>query len=189
MNKPFPSTRLVLAAILGNFALGAFMLFGTLARLTDFAEGLEPFDLRPRGYSIGEARTLITMLGEEGRRYYTGIHQWVANIYPLTFLIAHGLLLWWITADGRLRRRAVPFRWRWALLLLPAAEVVPDFVEHIRIGEMIAAGPEVEGSIVAAASIATQAKILLTGVTEIVTVLLLVIVVMRWALLRRARAG
>lgn len=189
MGKSFPSTRLVLAAMLANFALGAFMLFGTLARLTDLAEGLEPFDLRPRGYSIGEARTLITMLGEEGRRYYIGIHQWAANAYPLTFLISHGLLFWWITANGRLRQRPIPFRWRCALLLLPTAEVVPDYVENIRIRDMIAAGPEVESSIVAEASMATQAKILLTGITEIVTVLLLVIVVVRWALLRRARAG
>jgi hypothetical protein len=182
------STRLVIGALVVNLALGAFMVFGTLARLSDFAEGLEPFDLRPGGYSIGEARTLIALLGEEGRRYYLSVHQWVANLYPLTFLVSRCLLLWWLTADGRLVAGRIRLRWRYALLLLPLAEAVPDYLENIRIRDMLNAGAGLESELVASASAATQAKILLTGMTELVCILLAVAVFARWQLTRKKPA-
>jgi hypothetical protein len=188
MRSPFPSGRLVAASLLISAALGAVMLFGTLGRISVLAEGLEPFDLRPRGYSIGEARALIALLGEEGRRYYATVHQWAANLYPLTFLVSRGLLFWWLTADGRIAERPIPKIWRYALLLLPAAEVVPDYLENVRIMEMLAAGSEVGGDVVAAASLATQAKILLTGLTEFAVLLLGIIAIAR-SLRRRAGPG
>lgn len=168
----FLSTRLVLAALLVNLALGGFMLFGTLARLSEFADGLEPFDLRPRGYSIGEARTLIVLMGEEGRRYYLTVHAWVANLYPVTFLISRGLLICWLTEPGRAFGGPIRTMWRIAFLALPVVEMVPDYLENLRIQEMLEAGNTLESGLVASASAATQTKILLTGLTELMCVVL-----------------
>ncbi len=180
MPSTFPSTRLLLIALGINLALGAVMLFGTLAHLTELADGLEPFDLRPLGYSIGEARTLIALMGEEGRRYYSSVHQWVAIVYPLTFLVSRCLLLWWLTADDRLIEGRIRLRWRFALLLLPIAEAVPDYIEDFRIAAMFAAGRDLESDLVAAASAATQTKIFLTVLTEIVCISLVA-----WGVMRR----
>lgn len=185
----FPSTRIVLAALAVNLGLGAFMLFGTLARLTELADGLEPFDLRPRGYSIGEARTLIALMGEEGRRYYSGLHQWVANLYPLTFLISRSFLMLWLTSGVRITATPIPLRWRLALLLLPLAEMVPDYLENFRIQEMLSAGADLESDLVASASAATQTKILLTGLTELVCIVLAAMALVRWHAARRKPAG
>ncbi len=179
MRSPFPATRLVLAVLAINLALGAFMLFGTLAHLTELADGLEPFDLRPRGYSIGEARTLIAIMGEEGQRYYSTVHQWIANIYPLTFLASRGLLIWWLTGTGRALSSSFHPVLRVGLLLLPAAEVVPDYLENVRILEMLRAGGSLESDLVASASAATQTKIWLTGLTELVCVILAAMTVFR----------
>lgn len=182
----FPSTRIVLLALVANLALGAFMVFGTLARVSEFADGLEPFDLRPRGYSIGEARTLIALMGEEGRRYYLTVHQWVANAYPLTFLVSRSFLLLWLTSPGRVSDNPIRLRWRLALLLLPLAEVVPDYLENIRIQEMLRAGADLESELVASASAATQTKILLTGLTELACIVLAAITGVR-SYMRRGR--
>lgn len=187
MKTTSPSGRLVLFALALNVAVGVLMVFGTLAHLTELADGLEPFDLRPRGYSIGEARMLIAMLGEEGRRYYVGVHQWAANIYPATFLLSRGLVLWWLTENGRISDRPLPLTWRYALLFLPIAEVVPDYLENIRILDMLAAGPDrLRPELVAAASMATQAKIVLTGLTELAVLVTGTIAFARWLKRRSA---
>jgi hypothetical protein len=186
--SPFPSRRLVVLALVINIALGAVMVFGTLARVTEFADGLEPFDLRPRGYSIGEARTLIVLMGEEGRRYYATVHQWVANLYPMTFLFSRGLLIWWLTAPGRVTPGRLHPAMRFALLLIPVVELVPDYLENVRILEMLSTGGALDSDLVASASADTQTKILLTALTELTCVVLAAMALFRWASSRR-RAG
>ena len=56
MDRQFPSGRWVLAILLVSIVLWAAMVFGTLAHLRRLAGGLDPFDVRPFGYSTGQAR-------------------------------------------------------------------------------------------------------------------------------------
>ena len=68
----------------------------------------QPFDLRPRGYSVGEARALLTMLGDAGRAYYADVQLALDTIYPATYALSRALAIWWLTMPGRLR--AAPLR-------------------------------------------------------------------------------
>ncbi len=175
---------LVLAVLAINLALLAVMMFGTLAHLAGLADGAEPFDLRPLGYSVGDARALLQLLGEEGRTYYVRAQLAVDSIYPATYAVSRGLLLWWLTMPGRLPS-VMRTRWRIAMLMLPLFAAAFDYFENARIAAMLLSGPLVDAALVASASHATQAKSLLTLLTEALVVVLGVRVVLSW---RRARA-
>jgi len=175
---------LVVAALVINLALYAAMKFGTLAHLAGLAEGAEPFDLRPLGYTVGDARALLQLLGEEGRTYYVRAQLALDSIYPATYGLSRGLLLWWLTMPDRL---ADPLRTRWriAMLMLPIFAAVFDYFENARIAAMLLSGPLVDAGLVASASHATQAKSLLTLLTEALVIVIAVRAALHW---RRRRA-
>ena len=175
---------LVFGALAVNLALYALEMFGTLARLAGMAEGSEPFDLRPLGYTVGDARALLALLGEEGRAYYATAQLALDSIYPATYAFSRVLLLWWLTMPGRL---ASPMSrgWRIAMLALPVFATAFDYFENARIAAMLVRGAEVDPALVASASLATQAKSLLTLLTDILVVVLAVRALLQW---RRGRA-
>lgn len=175
---------LVLAVLAINLALQATTMFGTLAHLAGLA-GAEPFDLRPLGYSVGDARALLQLLGEEGRTYYVRAQLALDSILPATYALSRGLLLWWLTMPGRLPG-VIRVRWRIALLVLPIAATAFDYFENARIAAMLLSGPNLDAALVASASFATQAKFLLSLLTELLVIVLAVRVLMQW---RRQRAG
>jgi len=176
---------LVLAVLAINFALLAVMMFGTLAHLIGLAEGAEPFDLRPLGYTVGDARALLQLLGEEGRTYYVRAQLAVDSIYPATYALSRALLLWWLTMPGRLPN-VMRTRWRIALLMFPIFAAAFDYFENARIAAMLLSGPELDPILVASASLATQAKSLLTLFTEVLVIILSVRVLLFW---RRRKAA
>jgi hypothetical protein len=106
MARDFPSGRLVVLVLALSVALWAIMVYGTLARLTDMAGGDVPFDMRPLGYRVGQARSLLAALGEAGRAYYADVQLVLDTIYPVTYALSRGLLLWWLTMPRRL-----PYEW------------------------------------------------------------------------------
>jgi hypothetical protein len=55
-------------ALIVSFALWSVVVFGTRAYLRRTAGGLEPFDLRPFGYTSDEARALLYALNDVGPR-------------------------------------------------------------------------------------------------------------------------
>jgi hypothetical protein len=175
----------VVAVLALNIALYAVMMFGTLAHLTGLAEGAEPFDLRPLGYGVGDARALLELLGEEGRTYYARAQLALDSVYPATYALSRGLLLWWLTMPGR-QPSAMRIGWRIAALMLPLFAAAFDYFENARIAAMLLSGPLVDASLVASASHATQAKSLLTLLTEALVVVLGVRAVLHW---RRHRAA
>ena len=105
-------------------------MFGTLAHLSEMAEGAEPFDLRPLGYGIGDARNLLHLLGEEGRAYYASAQLALDSIYPATYAFSRVLVLWWLTMPWRI---AMPRPWRLAMLVLPLSAAGFDYYENARI--------------------------------------------------------
>ncbi len=188
MRTPFPSGRLVASALFVSIALWAVMMYGTLAHLTDMAGGDVPFDMRPLGYRVGQARSLLATLGEDGRAYYAHVQLALDAIYPATYALSRGLLLWWLTMPGRLGVRATPITIRVGLLVPPLAAAAFDYFENSRIATMLIIGPSVDPDLVAIASGATIAKSAATIITEIAAVALLMIAGVHWWLRKRAQA-
>ena len=131
----FPSGRLVLGLLAVSIALWAVMVFGTLAHLSDVAEGAQPFDVRPLGYSVGEARALLTMLGEAGRAYYANVQLVLDTVYPATYALSRALAIWWLTMPGRLRTAPIAAAIRLVLIVPPLAAAGFDYWENALIGK------------------------------------------------------
>jgi len=180
MPARFPSGRLVAAVLVVSFVLWAVMVFGTLAHLAGIAEGADPFDLRPLGYGVGEARAFLKLLGDAGRAYYAHVQLTLDTIYPATYAVSRGLLLWWLTSPGRLGGRQWPLLWRVAVLVPPVLTAGFDYLENARIAAMLAIGPQVAAELVAAASLATQIKSVMGLMTELTATVLAAIAVVRW---------
>jgi hypothetical protein len=174
------SGRVVLGLLAISIALWAVMVFGTLAHLSDVAEGAQPFDMRPLGYSVGEARTLLTMLGEAGRAYYAGVQLVLDTVYPATYGLSRALAIWWLTMPGRLRAAPLPAVVRWMLIVPPIAAAALDYRENSLIFKMLAAGPAVTEEIVSSASAATQLKSIAGACAELTMVGFAVVVFVRW---------
>jgi hypothetical protein len=184
--KQFPPSGHVFVVMVVNIALWAYMVFVSLAYLRRIAGGLEPFDLRPVGYSVEEARALLFALSQIGRDYYANIQLSLDNAYPATYALSRGLLLLWLTLPGRTSDRPIPWGPRLTLLALPAIAAAFDYLENDGISAMLAAGPQVDAELVARASFWTQAKSLAALVTETVSIGLLAVAFVRWQHRRRA---
>jgi hypothetical protein len=169
----------VIVALIVSFALWAAMLFWTLAYLRRIAGGLEPFELRPFGYTVEEARTLLHALSDIGRAYYADVQLQLDTAYPALYALSRGLLLLWLTTAGRTAQRPLPLPVRIALLALPLLAAWFDYAENNAIAAMLTAGPQVGADLVARASFWTQAKWLVGLLTEVTCVTLLAIAFMR----------
>ena len=179
-SRQFPSTAHVIVALVISLGLWAIMVFWTLAYLRRLAGGLEPFDLRPFGYDVGEARALLFALSEIGRDYYANVQLTLDTAYPATYALSRGLLLWWLTLPGRVANRAFPLPARSALVALPIITAGFDYLENAGIAAMLAAGPQVDADLVAWASFWTQAKSMVGLVTEVTAMFLLLVAFARW---------
>src|SRR5437016_5747072 len=94
--KQFPRSGHVFVLMLVSIALWAVMVFGPLAYLRRTAGGLEPFDLRPFGYTVEDARALLFALSQVGRDYYANVQLSLDNAYPTTFALSRAMLLLWL---------------------------------------------------------------------------------------------
>ena len=64
------------------------MFFGPLAQLERLADGLMPFDIRPKGYNYAEARALLEAIGgERGCRYYAVPELVIDTLYPPLYAV------------------------------------------------------------------------------------------------------
>lgn len=180
MRPPAISGRWVLAIMLLSIALWAAMVFGTLAHLRLLAGGLDPFDVRPFGYSVGEARLLLDALGDAGREFYARVQLRLDAFYPATYALSRGLMLWWLTAPERLHAAPMALPLRILFTGMPAAAAVFDYAENIQIGRMLAAGSNVDSDVIEAASRMTVLKSLISAMTETCVIVLAVIAGLRW---------
>jgi hypothetical protein len=179
-NEQFPRTAHVVVALIVSFALWGVMVFWTLAYLRRVAGGLEPFDLRPFGYTPEEARALLFALSSVGRTYYTDVQLQLDTAYPALYALSRGLLLFWVTAPGRTAARPIPLPARLALLILPLVTAWFDYFENEGIAAMLAAGPQAGEELIERSSFWTRAKSLAGLATELVCVTLAAIAFVRW---------
>lgn len=185
VRSPEISGRWVLAILLVSIALWAVMVFGTLAHLRRLADGLDPFDVRPFGYSVGEARLLLDALGDAGRDFYARVQLRLDALYPATYALSRGLMLWWLTAPGRLRAAPIALPLRIIFVGMPAAAAAFDYAENLQIGRMLAAGSSIDSSVIEAASRMTVFKSVMSSITETCVIVLAIIAGLRWRRRRR----
>jgi hypothetical protein len=179
-NEQFPRTAHVVVALIVSFALWGVMVFWTLAYLRRTAGGLEPFDLRPFGYTPEEARKLLHALSSIGRKYYADVQLQLDTAFPAVYALSRGLLLFWVTAPGRTAARPLPLPARLVLLILPLATAWFDYFENGGIAAMLAADQRASDELIERTSFWTRAKSLAALATELVCVMLAAIAFVRW---------
>jgi hypothetical protein len=106
--RRFPSGFLVAALLVASGLMWAVMFFGPLVHLTQLADGLTPFDVRPGGYSYTDARAFLEALGAQGRAYYASPELILDTFYPPLYAVSRGLALWWLTMPGCVREAPLP---------------------------------------------------------------------------------
>lgn len=162
--------RVVFWAMLGAMlAVYGSMLFWSLPKLSALSGGQVMFDLRPGGYSMGQARDILTALGDEGRAFYQNVQHRLDLVYPA--LMAGVLIMsyWrlfkpaWATGFG-------------AIAVLAAAF---DYLENAAVSTMLTAGPaDLTAEMAAAASRWTQVKSIVVSVA--MTLLLIGLIRAGW---------
>ena len=128
------------------------MAFWTLPAIRAEAGGLQPFDLRPTGYSYDESVAFLTALSEEGLRLYGGPQAMLDAIYPGLLFATLGIALWALTEGVQRTTRIM-------LVAVCAIGMGADMFENMRVREMLIAGPGgVTVEMVEAASFLTVLK-------------------------------
>jgi len=152
-----------------------------LPRIAAAAGGLTPFDLRPAGYSLAEARAFVTALPPDAARFYMEVQQRLDTAYPALLALMLGIALWQFS-------RGAPQWQRLAGVALCAATAGFDWLENARVAAMLQAGPEgLTAPLAEAASRATLAKSVLGAAA--MTVVLALALARLWQKMRRNRHG
>jgi hypothetical protein len=184
--KQFPSGLPVAALLVASGLMWAVMFFGPLARLSHLADGLTPFDIRPKGYSYADARAFLEAIGEQGRKYYASPELVIDTFYPPLYAVSRGLALWWLTMPGRVREAPLPLKVRYVLVTVPILMASLDLVENACIAVMLWTWPDLSHGLVEISNLATRVKIIAGVLTEVLMGVLAAIWLLRWGMRRRA---
>ena len=76
------------AVILVTGAVYLTMLLWSLPAIARMADGIPPFDMRPTGYSVDEARDFLSALSTEGRAFYLDVQHWLDFAFPGLFALS-----------------------------------------------------------------------------------------------------
>lgn len=179
-------STIVFAALALNLLIGAIMIFGTLPRLHHLAHGQLPFDLRPWGYGPADAYALLRALDERGRDFYARVQLPIDMVYPATYALSRGVLLWWLTVPGRLIDRPVSLPVRMVLVALPIITALFDYRENSGIAAILADGQNASINLIASTSFMTQAKLGFGFLTEVLCAIFVLVAIGRWYWRKRA---
>ena len=114
--------RIVLIFFALAIAAYLVMLLVTIPAIRESTGGVEVFDLRYMGYSVDEARFILSSLPEAAKSYYSGVQIPIDFAYPLLLALFGAFTLGWAR-----RRVAIP---RWTIVL-PFFVVFFDYLENI----------------------------------------------------------
>ncbi|GAA6181153.1 hypothetical protein NBRC116594_25910 [Shimia sp. NS0008-38b] len=125
------------------------MLFWSLPVISASAGGLVPFDMRPTGYSVQDARQFLAALSEEGRDFYLSVQLRLDLLYPA--------LLGMMLVIGFQRVFGTP--WSTVFSVVALIMVSADYLENYMISIMLHGGASgINDSVVALASFWTTCK-------------------------------
>lgn len=150
----------VIAAALAALVFYLAMLVYTVPRLARGAGGLAMFDMRPLGYTHGEAIAYLRALTPEARQFYLTVQHGIDTPFPILLALATALAIAYLTRPGDPRMVALPVPIRMPLLFVVCPLMAAlDLGENRAVAAMLRAEPEHVGEqMVAAASALTVAK-------------------------------
>jgi len=171
--KQLGSAKFTIVSSAAAASVYLVMIFWTLQHLRQVA-GVPPFDMQPLGYSVLEARQLLTALGKQGRHYYLTYQIPLDLIYPaLLALTLISILRWSAGRAGfpRAIRAGIP-------LALGAATL--DYLENAFVAAMLIEGPGCSEILIRLASAATMLKSLATTAALIAVLLVCTSILWRY---------
>lgn len=158
--------RTVFKFFIGALIIYVLMLFYSIPKIEDYAQGMKILDLLPSGYTYEYVMSLFDKLGEVGRNLYLYLQLPLDFIYPGLFAISCSLLLFWLYLKVINKNSKVFY-----LCLAPFVAGVFDYVENMNILYMLISYPNLTELQVAITSTATIFK---SGFTIIFWFLLII---------------
>jgi hypothetical protein len=158
-----------------TIAVYVVMVNWSLPLISEQANGLRPFDLKPIGYDYAEAKAFLAALTPEGADLYLRVQHTLDSLYP-ALLAATLFFAIVLIAPKSLGA------WRWVIALIAIPGAVFDYLENAAVSAMIAAGPDgITEADVADASLWTVLKSAFTTIAFVVLLAFLVV----WVFSRR----
>ena len=149
------------------------MIFFTIPKLTDFANGLQIFYINLNGYSFAYAKELLGNLGKSGRHLYR-LRQWpLVFVCPLLFMMSNVLILsFFLKKIGKLES--------WFLLVLfPVISGVFDYLENFGLIYLLTSYPRISEIGVRIISTFTVIKSLFTSLYFVILLFVLAILIFK----------
>jgi len=147
------------------------MILWSLPLLTEITGGVIPFDLRPGGYTFGEALVFLEAINESGRSFYLNTQHTLDFFYPMLFATSVAIPLVYLMPSY--------FGWPMAAIALGAA--VFDYLENNAVAAMIKTAPgDLTEAMVSTASNWTLAKSILTTIASVALLVVLCIKGINW---------
>lgn len=146
------------------------MLTWTIPTITEAANGNLPFDMRPMGYSVENAKVFLNALTPDGRQLYLNTQQKLDTAYPMLMAITLGLGFYLLA----------PNAWkfgRWIGAVFSSAGALFDYIENCYVVKMLAwNGQTLEPELVQAASRVS----ILKSLCSTIAMLLFLAILARW---------
>ena len=177
MSKGWKIYWVVVAATVTNYLI---MVLWSLPLVSEMAGGGVPYDMRPGGYSLDDAREFLMAITDEGRDFYLNTQQFLDLFYPTLMAITIAIPL----------AHLVPRYWGWTLAALAIAAGVIDHLENSAVAVMLQVEPDaLTEAMVSTASNWTLAKSISTTIALVALLLVLCIKGIAWLKTRQAQAG
>ncbi|WP_299351625.1 hypothetical protein [uncultured Shimia sp.] len=125
-------TKTLSALTVVTAATYALLVGVGMAHLVLGPEKLQPFDLRPLGYSVQDAAQYLSLLNEDKAALYTGLLRRVDTLFPVLFGLWMGWVCWGLTRTLHPWSRVI-------LLVAPASYTVMDLCENALVADMVLA--------------------------------------------------
>ncbi len=177
MSKGWRIYWIVVAATVTNYLI---MILWSLPLVREMAGGAVPFDMRPGGYSFGDAQMFLSVISEAGRDFYLNTQQLLDLFYPTLFAITVAIAL----------IHLMPRYWSWALAALAIAAGVFDHFENSAVAVMLRVEPDaLTKTMVSTANNWSLAKSISTTIVLVALLVILCIKGIAWLQTRKAQAG
>jgi len=135
------------------------ILLYSIPKVVTSAPEMKLFDVSPSGYTTEYAISLLNAIGPEGRDLYLSLQLPLDFIYPGLFIISYSLLFAWFLKKNYGLESKVFY-----VLYIPILAGLFDYAENVLIIMMLKAYPNLGSGVVAAASLATIIKSILTSI-------------------------
>ncbi len=116
-------------------ALYIVMIAWSLPEVSKAAGGLAPFDIRPHGYSLEEAKAFVAALSPDGKAFYLDVQERLDLFYPALLSATLFFAIYLLVPAGW-------GAWRWVLALAAIPSAVFDYLENHAVAAMLGLGAD-----------------------------------------------